>query len=925
LNGVPGATGATANFLGVITAPRTVTLDSNRTVGVLQFNNANAYTIAGTSTLTFDQSSGAADLSVVLGDHVISSAVALNDTLAVSFGTAAESVAIDGAISGAGGITKTGGGDITLGGSNTFLGNVAFDTGTLSFANGGLGEGDLAIGNASLIWLPGNTQDITDRAVTFGAGPITFDIGAGDVTLANAFGGGSGAAFNKLGAGKLTLAADADFTGPVSISGGALQLGSGGAAGAVVGAITNNGGLIVSRSADLALSQVISGTGFLTHQGASVLTLAAANTFTGETSITNASGSLLLGNTLALQGSTLLYGSTGGSLSFGALTAVTLGGLSGNKDLELANTTPAGVALTVGGNNSTTTYAGVLSGAGSLTKAGTGTLSLTGISSYAGGTTLTGGILEIAAGGSLATSFAQINTGMLSVNGGSLACTATSTINTGGPAGGIHILNSGAATFATVQSGTADNGLLALEDGTLNAENVILQRTASLGTGENPTAVPDGSGFVVTGGTANITGVLTIGTSNSSATGLINGGVTTVAGVVTVGNTSNTRWSALEVRDGVFTSTDITSGVVLSPNAGTANNSAFIVSTSGTATVEKVTFGAAGSAAGIGRVAVTGGTLYVGSGGMVQAAPSFTPQINLGGGTLAAKDSWSTNLPINVTNLTTSVISAANANGDPFSITLNGSLTGNGNLDKSGAGTLTLAGGHSYAGNTTVLKGVLRVQTKTFDDAATVGVELAAGATLDLAFSGGDLVAGFKVDGTLLGDGIYGSMTNPTLGIIKTAAITGPGLLYVNVAVPPSGFDNWASSNGLTAGNNGPNDDPDNDGIDNLLEFVLGGLPLVSSTDVLPDLVVNATNFVFTFNRNDDSEAEVALVFQYGSNLTGWTDVTIGAASAPADINGVIVDVIEGTPATDPDAITVTVPRTQGVSGKLFGRVKAQK
>ena len=56
---------------------------------------------------------------------------------------------------------------------------------------------------------------------------------------------------------------------------------------------------------------------------------AAATRFTGPTTLT-ASGTLVLANPLALQFSTLDYGSNHGSLSFGTLTEATLGGLAGS-------------------------------------------------------------------------------------------------------------------------------------------------------------------------------------------------------------------------------------------------------------------------------------------------------------------------------------------------------------------------------------------------------------------------------------------------------------------------------------------------------------------------------------------------------------------------------------------------------------------
>jgi len=62
------------------------------------------------------------------------------------------------------------------------------------------------------------------------------------------------------------------------------------------------------------------------------------------------------------------------------------------------------VALTVGGNNASTTFSGNLSdlnGGGSLTKTGTGLLLLSGENSYGGGTTVSSGTLEVASSSAL--------------------------------------------------------------------------------------------------------------------------------------------------------------------------------------------------------------------------------------------------------------------------------------------------------------------------------------------------------------------------------------------------------------------------------------------------------------------------------------------------------------------------------------------
>ena len=58
-------------------------------------------------------------------------------------------------------------------------------------------------------------------------------------------------------------------------------------------------------------------------------------------------------------------------------------------------------ALSVGGDGTSTTFSGVISGPGSLTKIGGGTQTLTGVNTYSGGTIVTGGVLAFAAPGAL--------------------------------------------------------------------------------------------------------------------------------------------------------------------------------------------------------------------------------------------------------------------------------------------------------------------------------------------------------------------------------------------------------------------------------------------------------------------------------------------------------------------------------------------
>ncbi len=66
--------------------------------------------------------------------------------------------------------------------------------------------------------------------------------------------------------------------------------------------------------------------------------------------------------------------------------------------MALANTAGDPVALTVGGNNASTIYAGNLSGNGSLLKLGGGVLTMTGSNSHTGGTTISAGTLQLGDG-----------------------------------------------------------------------------------------------------------------------------------------------------------------------------------------------------------------------------------------------------------------------------------------------------------------------------------------------------------------------------------------------------------------------------------------------------------------------------------------------------------------------------------------------
>ena len=111
-------------------------------------------------------------------------------------------------------------------------------------------------------------------------------------------------------------------------------------------------------------------------------------------------------------------------------------------------------------------------------------------------------------------------------------------------------------------------------------------------------------------------------------------------------------------------------------------------------------------------------------------------------------------------------------------VTLSGGVSGSGGLIVSGLGTLSLTGANTYSGSTTVTSGTLHVsQANTGNDKSVVSV--AAGATLDLDFTGSDTVASLVIGEDVKPDGLYDS-TN------SNGAITGTGGILVVTPLPSS-------------------------------------------------------------------------------------------------------------------------------------------
>lgn len=217
----------------------------------------------------------------------------------------------------------------------------------------------------------------------------------------------------------------------------------------------------------------------------------------------------------------------------------------------------------------------------------------------------------------------------------------------------------------------------------------------------------------------------------------------------------------------------------------------------------------------------------------------------------------------------------------------------------------------------------------------------AAADKLVLTGTGAINISGLALEISTLG----GGATEPAYVIVNSSAPV-TGAAFASVTGIPSGytlvynyndgadsnnialvagvsdpFTSWAATQGLTGGDAAATADPDNDGLDNAIEFVLGGQPNpanpgADSSALVPTLATDAGNLIFTFRRTDLSmtQSGISILAEYGSGLTGWTAAVDG-------VNGVSVVATDDFYATGVDRVVVTIPKTLATGSKLFARL----
>lgn len=170
---------------------------------------------------------------------------------------------------------------------------------------------------------------------------------------------------------------------------------------------------------------------------------------------------------------------------------------------------------------------------------------------------------------------------------------------------------------------------------------------------------------------------------------------------------------------------------------------------------------------------LTGGSIYISTAGITNY-PGSTYELNLGGGTVGAEDSWPSAANLNLTGVNGPVTFDTAG----FTIALSGVLSGPGGLTVKGGGTLDLSGANTYTGDTTVNAG----STLQLDNPGSTpgAVKLATGSFLYLNFNGTYVAGNLYTNGVALPDGDYDATSLPGFiegnGIVQVKKVISNGI-----------------------------------------------------------------------------------------------------------------------------------------------------
>ena len=644
-----------------------------------------------------------------------------------------------------------------------------------------------------------------------------------------------GNANNRLGTGSNIVLGNGTDSGTLVLAGvnqtvTAVTTSGTGTANAIVGGSATASTLTINNTSATTLSANLGGTGtnhnnlVLAKSAAGVLTVSGANTYTGGTSIN--AGTLSLGSLGAL-GTAGTISLNGGALQF---TANNTTDYTASGRLKLED----GVSGVIDTNGQNVEFASPLAvgglGTGGLGKSGTGGLTLSANQVYTGATSVNAGTLTLnyaSANGSKLS-----DTGVLTLAGGALdlaggshqevvASTQVTGISTISRSSGSATINLGDITR------TGSNTLNILGDNIAKTSlaNDLSGKLPSWITVNGSPCANDGSGNIVTfSGFYNITrlgGLIPNNPANNVQ--IVNGGsfgdiTTAVAGltdistliqgasagpaIVSLSGSDTLRLGAvgaiqipgtsgsLTIQGGYLTAggaddtagdiaVDAVSDLTLATNISNNGTGAVSLSKTGSGAlilteVSDFTGGITLNAGqlridnalglGLGALTINGGSLDNTSGLPVTIGDTI-PQF------------WNADINFVGSNdllFGPGVVTLGgnrNVNVAASTLRVGGSLNGAFSLNKTGAGTLIVAGGN-WSGTTTVSSGILEVNAKSGD----VPYVVASGATLKLGYTTGTGYANTNLkitgDGTAATTGLYlkGSASYNTSGTIELLA-----------------------------------------------------------------------------------------------------------------------------------------------------------
>ena len=864
--------------------------------------------------------------------------------------------------SGAGTLTKTGAGTLTLSGVNTFTGATTVNAGALVLGNANAVSTSSLLTLADGAALSLTTTPSTVNALTFtNTGTLNFDLASGGtgLTVSNSSGvtnsgaagsivinitgsapangtyslisysgtlGGSGFSAYTLG----TTPAGKSFT--LSDTGSAIQVTvvadgyywtgtqSSEWSTATIAGSKNwilDGNLVdyvndvkvvfdsaaTNKTVDITGADVTP-LSVLFNGGVYTLQSTTSNKIAGTAPVTvTAAATLKLGTSNVLPD-----GVGAGTLSIsGTLdlngNSETLNGFSGTGSVDntAASTTST---LTLGAIVGGTSTGNIKNTGGTLalTKTGATDVILSGTNTYSGATTVSQNRLFI--NGSAAFS---PNTAVTASNGASFVLNASGT-----PTFAQSITLASGSNLSLRQAATLSNVTLPIPGTAIFNNDDVATAAFSLST---PTALT-GALTIQVGGGAGAPGIATLSGILSGSGGSL---VKTGAGTLALTG-ANTFVGGVTIKNGTLesrtTTTTLGANTVTMGGAGSTgasyvtgqnNSNPFVINAPDSGLV---VIGANGAGSGFtmsGGITLNGNLTLQSYNNTISG--STTARSYFTGGFTGTGNLLLDNLGLaaNAIELTTNAVDHIG------SITVQGSATGvtlisasigsnvNGITQNSATSRLDLSGANTYAGNLTVNAGIVRISnnSNTGNDVSTVTLA-ASGATLDLTYVGTDTVDKLYIGSTQQANGVYGSIGSGAANEI--AQITGTGTLTVSSG--PAGYSSWITgtfANGtLPALEQGANDDPDNDGISNLLEYAIAGQDPTVASAAVGTFAANVLSYTKRTGTNG-----LTYAIQKSTDLgttDPWIEVTGGSY-----VN---------------DATTISFTLTPGTPAKNFLRLK---